>query len=137
MSPFKCGAFEECADSNRRDYSRRRAANGFFWSGNFVMSLGATLAAGGCLVLQPTFVAADALELMAAERSELSVRLAAPVGTGRGRTELAQALYLSSMRFADVKTPIARHPTVSTEWYLPDHAYGNTETFTISTIFPL
>ncbi len=42
---------------------------------------------------------------------------------------------LSSMRFADVKTPIAHHPTVSAEWYLPDHAYGNTETFTISTIF--
>jgi fatty-acyl-CoA synthase len=41
------------------------------------------------------------------------------------------------MRFADVKTPIARHPTVSAEWHLPDHAYGNTETFTISTIFAL
>ena len=44
---------------------------------------------------------------------------------------------LSSMRFADVNTPIARHPTVSTEWFVPDHAYGNTETFTISTMFPV
>ncbi len=51
-------------DDNIRCWS----ANGFFWSGNFVMSLGATLASGGCLVLQPTFAAAEALSLMDAER---------------------------------------------------------------------
>ena len=40
------------------------------------------------------------------------------------------------MRFVDFKTPIAHHPTVSTEWFEPGHAYGNTETFTITTCFP-
>ena len=30
------------------------SANGFFWSGNFAMALGGTLAAGGTLVLQPS-----------------------------------------------------------------------------------
>ena len=118
------------------DNLRCWSANGFFWSGNFVMSLGATLAAGGCLVLQPTFVAADALELMAAERVNY------PFAWPHQWAQVEDApnwlsVDLSSMRFADVKTPIARHPTVSTEWHLPDHAYGNTETFTISTIFPL
>jgi fatty-acyl-CoA synthase len=39
------------------------------------------------------------------------------------------------MRFADLKTPIARHPTVSAELSFPSHAYGNTETFTFSTAF--
>lgn len=31
---------------------------------------------------------------------------------------------------------MAHHPTVSTIWYQPGHAYGNTETFTITTCFP-
>ena len=44
------------------------AANGFFWSGNFGMALGTTLACGGALVLQRTFDPAEALELMEAER---------------------------------------------------------------------
>ena len=40
------------------------------------------------------------------------------------------------MRFVDCKTPVARHPTVSTDWIEPGQAYGNTETFTITTMFP-
>ena len=117
-------------DDNIRCWS----ANGFFWSGNFVMSLGATLAAGGCLVLQSTFAATEALELMAAERVNY------PFAWPHQWAQVESApnwltVDLSSMRFADVKTPIARHPTVSAEWCLPDHAYGNTETFTITTIF--
>ena len=39
------------------------------------------------------------------------------------------------MRFVDFKTPIAHHPTVSVKWFAADHAYGNTETFTITTGF--
>lgn len=117
-----------------RDNIRCWSANGYFWSGNFVMSLGATLAAGGCLVLQPTFAAVEALELMAAERVNY------PFAWPHQWAQIEAApnwhsVDLSSMRFADVKTPIARHPTVAHEWHLPDHAYGNTETFTISTIF--
>lgn len=128
--------FRRVCEFGPDDNIRCWSANGFFWSGNFVMSLGATLAAGGCLVLQPTFAATEALELMAAER--VNYPFAWP-----HQWALVEAapnwltVDLSSMRFADVKTPIARHPTVSAEWHLPDHAYGNTETFTISTIFEL
>jgi fatty-acyl-CoA synthase len=117
------------------DNVRCWSANGFFWSGNFAMSLGSTLAAGGALVLQPTFVAEEALELMAAERVNF------PFAWPHQWAQLEGApnwnrVDLSSMRFVDFKTPVARHPTVSTRWFEPGHAYGNTETFTITTNYP-
>jgi fatty-acyl-CoA synthase len=110
-------------------------ANGFFWSGNFGMALGATLASGGTLVLQQTFEAAEALELMQAERVSF------PVAWPHQWAQLEDApnwgsVDLSSMRFVDFSTPVARHRTVSARWYEPGHAYGNTETFTITTCFP-
>ena len=111
------------------------SANGFFWSGNFGMSLGATLAAGGALVLQPTFAAAEALELMAAERVNFPFAWPHQWAQLEGAPNWDQ-VDLSSMRFVDFKTPVARHPTVSTKWFEPGHAYGNTETFTITTCFP-
>ena len=117
-------------DDNVRCWS----ANGFFWSGNFVMSLGATLAAGGSLVLQPTFDAADALELMVAERVNYPFAWPHQWAQIEGLPNWLQ-VDLSRMRFADLKTPIARHPTVSAELSFPSHAYGNTETFTFSTAF--
>ena len=77
------------------------SANGFFWSGNFAMSLGATLASGGCLVLQPTFEAAEALSLMDAERVNY------PFAWPHQWAQVEAApnwltVDLSSMRFADV-----------------------------------
>ncbi|OBI96060.1 AMP-dependent synthetase [Mycobacterium alsense] len=117
------------------DHVRGWTANGFFWSGNFAMVLGSTLASGGALVLQSTFDAAEALELMAAERVNF------PFAWPHQWAQLEGApnwdrVDLSSVRFADYKTPIAHHPTVSGEWYEPGHAYGNTETFTITTGYP-
>ncbi len=117
------------------DHVRCWSANGFFWSGNFAMSLGSTLASGGALVLQPTFSAAEALDLMAAEHVNF------PFAWPHQWAQLESApnwpeVDLSSMRFVDFKTPVARHPTVSVKWYEPGHAYGNTETFTITTCYP-
>ena len=43
---------------------------------------------------------------------------------------------LSSLRYIDADCPIARHPSVSTTWREPKHAYGSTETFTLITAFP-
>jgi fatty-acyl-CoA synthase len=117
------------------DHVRGWTANGFFWSGNFTMVLGSTLASGGALVLQSTFDAAEALELMQVERVSF------PFAWPHQWAQLEGApnwdrVDLSSVRFADFKTPIAHHPTVSGEWYEPGHAYGNTETFTITTGYP-
>ncbi|MEV5835077.1 class I adenylate-forming enzyme family protein [Nocardia sp. NPDC052112] len=110
-------------------------ANGFFWSGNFALALGATLASGGAIVLQPTFDAVAALELMQAERVNF------PFAWPHQWAQLAAApnwgsVDLHSMRFVDRRSPFARHPTVSSRWDEPGHAYGNTETFTITTAFP-
>jgi fatty-acyl-CoA synthase len=118
-----------------QDDIRCWTGNGFFWSGNFCMALGSTFSSGGSVVLQPTFLPAEALELMAAERVNF------PFAWPHQLAQLADApnwldVDLSSMRFANVGTPIARHPTVSTTWEEPGHAYGNTETFTLSTCFP-
>ena len=117
------------------DQVRCWTANGLFWSGNFAMALGATLAAGGALVLQPTFDAAEALELMQAERVNFPFAWPHQWAQLEGSPRWGE-VDLSSMRFVDFNTPIAAHPTVSAKWFEPGHAYGNTETFTITTCFP-
>ncbi len=117
------------------DDVRGWTANGFFWSGNFTMVLGSTLASGGALVLQPTFDAAEALELMQAERVNFPFAWPHQWAQLEGAPNWGR-VDLSSVRYADFKTPIAHHPTVSGEWYEPGHAYGNTETFTITTGYP-
>jgi fatty-acyl-CoA synthase len=117
------------------DGVRTWTANGFFWSGNFAMALGATLAAGGSLVLQRVFKPDEALDLMAAEK--VSFLFAWP-------HQWAQLLEapnwattdLSALVHIDVDCPIAQHPTVDTGWIEPRHCYGNTETFTLSTGYP-
>jgi len=110
-------------------------ANGFFWSGNFAQALGATLSAGGCLVLQSTFEPGEALRLMEAERVTLPVAWPHQWAQLESAPNWATA-DLSSLRYADARTPAGRHPTVSTTWVEPTRLYGNTETFTISTSFP-
>lgn len=117
------------------DHVRGWTANGFFWSGNFTMVLGSTLASGGALVLQSTFDAAEALELMQAERVNFPFAWPHQWAQLEGAPNWDQ-VDLSSVRFADFKTPIAHHPTVLGEWYEPGHAYGNTETFTLMTGYP-
>ncbi|MCB1689065.1 MAG: acyl--CoA ligase [Halioglobus sp.] len=117
------------------DGVRSWTANGFFWSGNFAMIVGGTLARGGSLVLQRTFGPEEALELMARER--VSFLFAWP----HQWAQLCDApnwatVDLSALQFIDIDSPIARHPTVKTQWIEPRHCYGNTETFTLSTGYP-
>jgi fatty-acyl-CoA synthase len=117
------------------DDVRAWCANGFFWSGNFASVLGATLASGGALVLQPTFDPAEALRLMEAER------VTRPFAWPHQYEQLAAApnwldVDLSSFRYADRVNLVGQHPTVSTTFTEPHASYGNTETFTISTAYP-
>ena len=127
--------FRRMYEVGPEDRVRSWTANGLFWSGNFGMAFGTSLASGGALVLQRAFDAPQALELMEAER--VSCPLAWPhqwaqleAAPGWPRADL------SSLRFADAGTPAARHPTVSSRWTEPGHAYGSTETFTITTCYP-
>jgi len=113
---------------------RSWTANGFFWSGNFSMVIGSTLTAGGTIVLQPTFQAEEALELMQTERVTM------PFAWPHQWAALEEApnwktVDLSCLRQVDDSTPLARHPTVKTAWQLPP-SYGTTETLTINTSFP-
>nr|WP_018637905.1 AMP-binding protein [Parafrankia elaeagni] len=117
------------------DDIRSWAANGFFWSGNFCMVLGNTFSCGGSVVLQATMVPDEALRLLETERVTF------PFAWPHQWAQLEAApnwndVDLSSLRYVDVSTPIARHPTVTARWHEPGHAYGNTETFTLSTGLP-
>ena len=114
-------------DENVRSWS----ANGFFWSGNFAIGIGGTLAAGGSLVLQRSFQAEQALELMEAER--VSYLFAWP----HQWAQLTDAknwldVDLSALKYIDSDSPVAAHPTVNSTWIDATHSYGNTETFTLS-----
>jgi fatty-acyl-CoA synthase len=118
-----------------RDPPRTWSANGFFWSGNFSMALGSTLARGGSLVLQRWFDAEEALALM--ERERVSLLFAWP----HQRAQLAgaagfAAADLSSLHYVDAGSPIARHPSITTPWHEPIHTYGNSETFTLCAVYP-
>jgi fatty-acyl-CoA synthase len=114
---------------------RSLSANGFFFSGNFAWALGSTLSAGGTIVMQPTFQPEQALELMQAER--VTFLAAWP----HQWAQLIDAknwskVNLSTLKFIDRKSPIAAHPTVNSNWIDATHAYGSTETFTLSTVYP-
>jgi acyl-CoA synthetase (AMP-forming)/AMP-acid ligase II len=114
---------------------RSWTANGFFWSGNFVMVLGATLAAGGTLVLQRFFQPEEALALMESERA--SFLFAWPHQWAQLKAAANwNTVDLANLHYIDADSPMARHKTVSTSWIESRHAYGNTETFTLSTGYP-
>ncbi|MFT3967904.1 MAG: class I adenylate-forming enzyme family protein [Sphingobium sp.] len=114
---------------------RTWTANGFFWSGNFAMAVGATLARGGTLLLQRLFNPAEAIDLMARERAtflfawphQWKQLMDAPNWT---------AADLSTLRHVDRDSPLTAHPAITTDWTEPRHCYGNTETFTLSTAYP-
>lgn len=113
---------------------RTWSANGFFWSGNFASAMGATLSAGGTLVLQKWFDAKEALWLMEAEKATMPI--AWPHQWAQLTAEPSYATTdLSSLRYIDALTPLAQHPTVKTDWREPGAAYGNTETFTLITVY--
>ncbi len=115
--------------------ARTWTANGFFWSGNFAIALGGTFAVGGCLVLQRTFNPGEALRLMQEER--VTLPLAWPHQWAKLADEPAYAATdLSTLHYVGETSPLRLHPTVQTDWQEPVSAYGNTETLTLSTVYP-
>lgn len=114
---------------------RSLTTNGFFWSGNFAIGIGGTLSAGGSLILQRTFVPEEALSIMEAEK--VSYIFAWP----HQWAQLVDAknwldVDLSALKYIDANSPVASHPTVNSNWIDATHAYGNTETFTLSSVYP-
>ena len=117
-----------------KDDVRAWSANGFFWSGNFGMAIGGALSSGGALVLQSTFQPEEALALLEKEKATMAIAWPHQWAQLEAAANWNDA-DLSSLHYVDPKTPLGRHPTVTTDWQEPIAAYGNTETFTISAIF--
>jgi fatty-acyl-CoA synthase len=114
--------------------ARMWSANGFFWSGNFAMALGGTLSSGGSLILQRWFDAEAALTLMEVEKATFLNAWPHQWAQLEGAPNY-QSVDLSAMYYIDATTPIARHPTITTDWREPAQAYGNTETFTLISVY--
>jgi fatty-acyl-CoA synthase len=114
--------------------ARTWSANGFTWSGNFAMALGGTLSSGGSVILQRWFDAEEALNLLQQEQATMVLAWPHQWAQLEGAPNYA-SVDLSSLYYIDCLTPLSRHPTVSTDWREPAQAYGNTETFTLITVF--
>jgi len=115
----------------RTPESRVWAPLPLFWTAGFTTAMGATLAGGGCFVLQETFDAGDALRLLARERVTEPYTL----------PHQARALFehpdwdatdLSSLREVYGKSVFTRHPSVHGDpsWTMPI-GYGMSETCAI------
>lgn len=121
QSWLQAGLFGRHADT------RTFAALPLFWTAG-LSSMGATLAAGGCWVMQDVFVPGSALDLMARER------ITEPYVLPHQGAALAEdpgwsTADLSSLRCVYGKGPLARHPTVTPDpgWMMPA-GYGLSET---------
>ncbi|MDG2005480.1 MAG: class I adenylate-forming enzyme family protein [Novosphingobium sp.] len=113
------------------------SANGLFWSGNWSIALGGTLAGGGCLVLQRVFDPVDAIRLFEAER--VSLPYCWPHQWAQLEEQPGWATAdLSSFWYVDTEIMLRhRQGTIPRARLDPRASYGSTETFTISTAFPV
>jgi fatty-acyl-CoA synthase len=108
----------------------------FFWSAGLVMVMGATLAAGGCIVLQEHFDPGEALHLLESER------VTSPHAWAHQLAELEDhpdwpRVDLSAIRQCEAFTSFGRHPSVHVEdKWSPRAAYGLSETCTIISSLP-
>jgi fatty-acyl-CoA synthase len=108
----------------------------FFWTAGFCMVMGATLAAGGCLVLQERFEPGEALALLEAERVTTVHAWPHQSAELEDHPDWARR-DLSSLRHVEAFSAWARHPTVRVDdTWSPRSAYGLTETFTIVSSWP-
>lgn len=108
----------------------------FFWSAGFCMVMGATLAAGGCVVLQERFEPGEALRLLEEERVTTPHAWAHQLAALEDHPDW-ETRDLSSLRHVEAFTSFGRHKTVDVDdAWSPRAAYGLTETFTIFTSLP-
>lgn len=108
----------------------------FFWTAGFCMVMGATLAAGGCLVLQERFEPGEALRLLEAERVTTPHAWPHQAAQLEDHPDWARR-DLSSIRQAEAFGSFGRHPAVRlSDTWSPRSAYGLSETFTIVSSWP-
>jgi fatty-acyl-CoA synthase len=107
----------------------------FFWTAGICMSLGATLAAGACLVLQETFEPGRALELI--ERERITTVHAWPhQEKALGEHPDAARRDLRSVRKTRWSSPLAKLAGLEADRWGVDASYGLSETFTVVSMLP-
>ncbi len=107
----------------------------FFWTAGIAMSIGATFAAGGCLLLQETFEPGAALELVERERAT-AVHAWPHQGKAMAEHPDAARRDLSSVRKLDFASPLAKLAGIEKDEYGTGASYGLSETFTIASMLP-
>jgi acyl-CoA synthetase (AMP-forming)/AMP-acid ligase II len=112
----------------RTPESRVWAPLPLFWTAGLTTALGATLAGGGCFVLQETFEPGEALRLMQRERVTEPYTLPHQAVALREHPDW-ETTDLSSLREVYGKSVFTKHPTVTgdTSWTMPI-GYGMSET---------
>jgi fatty-acyl-CoA synthase len=110
-------------------------AQPLFWSAGMAMSLGATLAAGATLILQETFDAGAALELVERERA---TALHAWPHQEKSMAEHpdARSRDLSSLRKIEFSSPLAPLAGLEADKWGTYGSYGLSETFTLASALP-
>ncbi len=111
------------------------SAQPFFWTAGMAMTLGATLAAGGCLVLQETFEPGGALELIEKQRVTL---LHTWAHQGKALTEHPDVdkRDLSSLSKLGASGGLGRRAGVQDDSWGIAASYGLSETFTLCSALP-
>ena len=107
----------------------------FFWTAGIAMSIGATLAAGGCLLLEQAFEPGAALELIERERAS-AVHMWPHQSQALAEHPDAARRDLSSVRKVDFSSPVARLAGITRDGYGTGASYGLSETFTIASMLP-
>ena len=109
----------------------------FFWTAGYCMVMGATLAAGACLVLEELFEPGEALLLLESERVTNPHAWPHQLAALENHPDWASR-DLSAVVHVDSFTAFGRHPSVKIEddSWSPRAAYGLTETFTIISSMP-
>jgi acyl-CoA synthetase (AMP-forming)/AMP-acid ligase II len=120
----------------RHEETRMWTALPMFWTAGMNTAMGATLAAGGCWVMQEGFDAGSALALMERER------VTEPYPLPHQARALAdhpdwESTDLSSLRCVYGKAVFARHPSVSgdPDWQMPV-GWGMSETCAFFSAYP-
>ncbi len=117
----------------RTEQSRVWSTFPLFWTGGFNTVLGATLAAGGCWVMQEIFDAGESIALVAREKVNEPFALPHLTGVMEEHPDWSTADF-SAVRYVNPNTPFTRHPSVKNldPGWNGVQAYGASETCAIS-----
>lgn len=107
-----------------------------FWTAGIAMSLGATFAAGGCLLLQEHFDPGEALAMIEGERAT-AVHAWPHQHQAMGEHPSLAGRDLSALRKIEVSSPLAAQAGVREDAYGAGSSYGLSETFTIASMIPV